>query len=65
MQQTTIQIRKDTQQRLKTMGSMEDTYDSLINTLIQEHEMLKKIDFFVETQHDIAKKGKFVELEGG
>lgn len=42
---------------------MNDTYDSLINRLIEEHELLRKRDFLVETQHAIAKKGKFVELD--
>lgn len=63
MQQTTIQITKQTQERLKNVGLMKDTYDSLINRLIWEHEILMKIDFFVETQHEIAKTGKFVELD--
>ena len=60
---TTIQIRKSTQQKLKTVGTMRDTYDSLINRLIDEHERLKRIDILVETQHKIAKEGKFAELE--
>ncbi len=60
---TTIQIGKDTQQELKAAGTMEDTYDTVIKRLIEEHKMFKKIEFFVETQHEIAKKGKFVELD--
>ncbi len=59
---TTIQVERETQQKLKSIGSMNDTYDSLINKLIQEHERIARIDFFVETQNEIAKKGKFVEL---
>lgn len=62
MNKTTILIRKSTQQKLKAAGSMQDTYDSLINRLIEEHEFLKKCDLLVETQHEIAKRGKFVEL---
>ena len=62
MQKTTIMIEKSTQEKLKHIGSMEDTYDRLINRLIVEHEKLKKIDFLIEAQHEIAKKGKFVEL---
>ncbi|HLD41965.1 MAG TPA: hypothetical protein VJB06_02930 [archaeon] len=62
MQQTTIQITKETQERLKEAGTMNDTYDTLLNRLIQEHEILMRIDFFVEMQHEIAKNGRFVEL---
>ena len=60
---TTIQIKKSTQQKLKSVGSMNDTYDSLINRLIAEHEKMKRIDLFIETQHRIAKEGEFVELD--
>lgn len=60
---TTIQIEKKTQEKLKTIGTMEDTYDSVINKLIEEHEMLKKIDFLVETQYNIAEKAKFSRLD--
>lgn len=63
MQKTTIQIEKMTQEKLKRVGTMNDTYDSVINKLIEEHERLKKRDLLVETQHEIAKKGKFVELD--
>ena len=63
MQKTTIQLEKSTQQRLKTLGTMNDTYDSLINKLIEEHELLKRRDHLVETQHTIAKKGTFMELD--
>lgn len=63
MQKTTIQIEKSTQEKLKNVGNMNDTYDSVINRLIEEHKQLKKIDFLVETQHKIAKEGKFVELD--
>jgi len=40
---------------------MNDTYDSVINKLIEEHERIRKIDLLAETQHKIAKKGKFVK----
>lgn len=63
MQKTTIQIDKTTQEKLKKVGTMNDTYDSLINKLIDEHERLKNRNFLVETQYEIAKKGNFVELE--
>lgn len=56
-------VEKPTQQMLKQIGTMEDTYDSVIRRLIEEHERLKKIDLLVETQHEIAKTGKFVELK--
>lgn len=63
MQQTTIMVEKPTQQKLKQIGNMNDTYDSVINRLIEEHERLKQIDLLVETQHEIAKRGNFVELK--
>ena len=63
MDKTTIQIQRQTQKRLKGIGTMGDTYDSLINTLIEEHERMKKIDFLVETQQEKARKGAFVELK--
>ena len=63
MKQTTIQISKSTQEKLKEVGSMADTYDKLIQRLIQEHEKMKKLDLLVDTQHEIAGKGEFVELD--
>lgn len=63
MQTTTIQIMKSTQQKLKEVGTMADTYDILIRRLIEEHEKMKRIDILVETQHKIAAKGRFVELD--
>jgi hypothetical protein len=41
---------------------MEDTYNSLIERLVKFYEEAIKNDYFVETQHRIAKSGKFVEL---
>ncbi len=61
--QTTIQIGRDTQTELKAVGSMEDTYDTVIKRLIEEHKLFKRREFFVEAQHQIAKRGKFVELD--
>lgn len=63
MKQTTIQISKSTQEKLKGVGTMADTYDTVIMRLIGEHERMKRVDFLVETQHRIAKEGKFVELD--
>lgn len=63
METTTIQLTKSTQEKLKSVGTMADTYDTLIRRLIEEHERMKRIDILVETQHEIAKKGKFVELD--
>ncbi len=63
MQKTTIMIEKSTQEKLKQIGTMEDTYDSLLNKLIEEHEVMRKMNLLVETQYEIAKKGNFVELE--
>ena len=63
METTTIQLTKSTQEKLKSVGTMADTYDSLIRRLIEEHERMKRIDTLVETQHEIAKKGRFVELD--
>ena len=63
MQKTTIQLEKSTAEKLKVVGTMGDTYDSVIMKLIEEHTIMKRIDFFVESQHKIAKEGKFVELD--
>ena len=45
------------------VGTMEDTYDTVILKLLDEHMRMKRIDFFVEAQHEKAKEGKFVELD--
>ena len=63
MKVTTIQIMKSTQEKLKSVGTMADTYDTLIRRLIEEHEKMKRIAVLVETQHKIAEEGKFVELD--
>ncbi len=42
---------------------MGDTYDIVIQRLIQEYMRMKRIDFLVENQHRIAKEGNFVELD--
>ena len=63
MQTTTIQIMKSTQEKLKSVGTMADTYDTLIRRLILEHERMKRVDTLVETQHKIAEEGTFVELD--
>ena len=62
MTKTTIQIENKTRDRLKSIGSMEDTYDSLLEKLIEFYEEAKRSDYFVETQHKIVKSGKFTEL---
>ena len=63
METTTIQLTKSTQEKLKSVGTMADTYDTLISRLIEEHERMRRINILVETQHEIAKKGRFVELD--
>ena len=63
MQKTTIQIETKTRDKLRSIGKMEDTYDSLIERLVEFYEEALKRDEFVETQHKIAKSGKFVELD--
>lgn len=63
MSKTTIQIEDKTRDKLKSIGKMEDTYDSLIERLVRMYEEMRKRDYFVETQHKIAKEGKFVELD--
>jgi len=54
---------KSTQEKLKSVGTMADTYDTLIRRLIVEHERMKRVDTLVETQHKIAEEGTFVELD--
>ena len=63
MQTTTIQVMKSTQEKLKSVGTMADTYDTLIRRLIEEHERMKRVDILVETQHKIAEEGTFVGLD--
>ena len=63
MNNTTIQISKSTQERLKDVGTMADTYDTVIMKLIEEYERMKRVDFLVETQHKLAEEGDFVELD--
>ncbi len=63
MTKTTIQIEDKTRDKLKSLGKMEDTYDSLIERLAKFYEEALKNDYFVETQHKTAKTGKFTELD--
>ena len=63
MQRTSIQLEKSTVEKLKDVGTMGDTYDIVIQRLIEEHMKMKRIDFLVESQHRIAREGKFVELD--
>jgi len=63
MQKTTIQLDKSTAEKLKDLGVMGDTYDTLIQKLMEEYMKMKRIDIFVETQHKRAKEGKFAELD--
>lgn len=60
---TTIQLKKTTVEKLKNVGTMGDTYDTAITMLIDEHLKMKRRDFLVDTQHRIAKEGKFAELD--
>ena len=63
MSKTTIQIETETRKKLKSLGTMEDTYDTVLEKLIQFYEEARKKAYFVEAQHAIAKEGKFVELD--
>jgi hypothetical protein len=57
---TTIQIRTDTRDELKRIGSMGDDYNSVIQRLIQEHNANKVIayaDRYIEEN-----KEKFVNI---
>ncbi|MBL7160245.1 MAG: hypothetical protein ISS93_00120 [Candidatus Aenigmarchaeota archaeon] len=63
MQKTTIQLEKSTVEKLKNVGTMGDTYDTVIRNLVEEHMRIRRRDFLVETQHRIAKEGKFTELD--
>ena len=63
MSKTTIQIENKTRDRLKGLGTMEDTYDTLLEKLIEFYEEARRNDYFVETQHRIAKTEKFTELD--
>ena len=63
MPKTTIQIDTKTRDTLKGLGTMEDSYDTLIAKLVMAYKEMQKRDFFTETQHTIAKTGKFMELD--
>lgn len=63
MSKTTIQVETKTRDKLKSLGTMEDNYDSLIARLMEFYEDALKREKFVEAQHRIAKTGKFVELD--
>ena len=59
MTQTTIQISKDTREKLKIIGRKGQTYDEIIENLI---EIAKKDIFFAELDR-IADKEEFVPLD--
>ena len=59
MNQTTIQISKDTREKLKIIGRKGQTYDEIIENLI---EIAKKDIFFAELDR-IADKEEFVPLD--
>ena len=59
MNQTTIQISKDTREKLKTIGRKGQTYDEIIENLI---EIAKKDIFFAELDR-IADTEEFVPLD--
>ncbi len=63
MSKTTIQIETKTRDDLRSIGKMEDTYDSLIERLVEFYKDSLKRENFVETQHKIVRSGKFVELD--
>ena len=63
MTKTTIQLEEKTRDRLKRLGAMTDTYDSLIDRLVEFYEDARKKENFVDAQHKLAKTGKFVELD--
>ena len=63
MAKATIQVEEKTRDMLKGMGTMGDTYDSLIEKLVEFYEEARKSENFVAAQHKIAKNGKFVGLD--
>jgi len=63
MAKTTIQVEEKTRDRLKSVGMMSDTYDSLIERLVEFYEEARKRERFVDIQHTRAKTGTFVELD--
>jgi len=64
MPKTTIHVETETREKLKGLGMMEDTYDSVIKMLIDFYDR----HYFVEAQHAIAKKGEIcgagLDVEG-
>ncbi|MCW6171187.1 MAG: hypothetical protein LVQ96_08490 [Thermoplasmatales archaeon] len=59
MEQTTIQISKETREKLKKVGRKGQTYDEIIETLL---EISKKAIFFNELDR-IANNEEFVPLD--
>jgi len=59
MDQTTIQIKKVTRDKLKSVGRKDQTYDDIVENLL---EMTKRIRFFNELDK-IADNEEFVLLD--
>ncbi len=56
---TTVPIRKDTRDRLKTIGQKGETYDEIIVKLI---EIAEQVDFF-KKQKRILEEDEFLPLD--
>ena len=59
MEQTTIQISKETREKLKTVGRKGQTYDEIIENLL---DISKKVIFFNELDR-IANTEEFLPLD--
>ncbi len=58
---TTIQIRTDTRDALKDIGTMGDDYDSVIERLIREHNREKLVQFSRKIVEE--RRAEFVDIE--
>ena len=59
MNQTTIQVSKDTREKLKMIGRKGQTYDEIIENLIQ----IAKKDIFLAELDRIADTEEFIPLD--
>ncbi len=58
---TTIQIRTDTRDALKDIGTMGDDYDIVIERLIREHNREKLVQFSRKIVEE--RRAEFVDIE--
>ncbi len=61
MSKTTIQVKKDTRDELKELGTMDDDYNSVIEKLIREHNRKKLVEHSQKIVEE--RKEDFVDID--